>query len=213
MVLPGIKQTVQKRNPELGIDVLYHDVIELYIRLAHGRDYTETGRYFYSCFFDAGHPLIPDTIEEVQEALQDAWWVEDDDLRQEILLVIYRYRNAPPPELKKAVSRHLRRYLVWHQRVFIKNADHLHLYGTGEATLYEPRPNWECNDFFLSDFCLHMGREFTRFERYLLYLYCHLGLSKNEICAIIVNDQRQVKRFFVRLRKHMEDFYGSATSG
>ncbi len=90
MVLHRAKKTTLQDFSKLGIAQDYAKQINRLIDLAKGRIDHQVGGWFYSLFLGRQEPYAPKTTEEVQQLLERAWWIEEDDLRQEIAIYIYK---------------------------------------------------------------------------------------------------------------------------
>lgn len=83
------------------VGLSYAESVEFLIELSKGRISQEQGAWFYGLFLDREWPIYkrPQDREEVRQRLVDAWWVEEDDIRQEIFfytfyLDVHYHRHA-----------------------------------------------------------------------------------------------------------------------
>ena len=227
MVLSRSKQTIQEFNSALGISGLRKDIAAYFIKLAKGLDYSPTSDWFYNLFLPFDRPSIPKDIFEIRDQLQAAWWVEEEDIQQEIAFVLLKYhdpekdKTGTPLGLLHIVAQHLRDYLVHQEKVFLKQSDweqsYIEQVDIYNNTVSEPEPNSDLpqKTFNLNAVMQKLSTEFpnmNRFERYVLYLKDYLGLSIGNISAIILSDSRQVDNFLHYSRLKLEDLYGSNTS-
>ena len=217
MVLSGTKQEVQENYSELGVVNSYqsahiHEIIQYFVELAKGRDYSDTSDWFYYIFLDLPYSVsdIPDNISDIRLALQDAWWVEEEDLHQVIMLVLFRYRYLAPMKLSRMVACTVRNYLL-KQKVFTPVSSISDDYNCLYSTTCEPGPNFDVN-FFLDEKNMWLSSKLSRFERFLAYHYWYLGLSQDEVSDIVREHPRQFMRWMAKLKLRMEDIYGTKSA-
>lgn len=107
-----------KDSPWLG-------TVKLMVQLAKGR-YDECPKYhwFYSRFpgrHDAEH--VKDA-REVVEWFRNAWWVEEEDIEQELWIILWRYNlvyKRPKEKSMRSVAQDLRNIMIFKSRCFYRS--------------------------------------------------------------------------------------------
>jgi len=117
-------KTRSKTGPrtERDLTVDYFDMIENLIDLAKGRFTESWEKTYYNMFLDRVFNMPIDltytTTDQVINELQDAYWLDEEDLRQDIYVCMIRlekFRGAPF-RIRGGVSRDLRDELINRQR-------------------------------------------------------------------------------------------------
>jgi hypothetical protein len=117
-------ETRSKIGPRLPRNILtdYFDMIENLIDLVKGRYTEDWEKTYYNMFldriFNMPVDLVYKTTEEVINELKGAYWLDEEDLRQDIyvcMIHLQKFRGAPY-RIRGGVSRDLRDELVNRQR-------------------------------------------------------------------------------------------------
>lgn len=183
----------------------WDQILSNLIALAKGKVDAKSGQWFYRLFFGYKIPM-PSTLEGIRQALEDAYWIEEEDIKQEILLIVWKHKYTYRLGywLKFNIARDLRTWLVTKGKVFRHpdnwrdqyqqwiieehyNADDL----PDISVVLDPPAKWS-------------GK--TMFDRYFLYLSNILDLQRQEISDILITTVRQVNRFKLQI-KELEDAY------
>lgn len=200
MVLPRIKQEIQEERASLGIE--FRNTVRYLLNLSKGRISVKQGKWFYDLFL--GQRQAPDTIEEVRELLSNAWWVEESDLKQELLLRVWRYKLTSKSDLKYTLARNIRDWLIV-QRVFSRQ--------NGWEAQYQGQLQQSCElerSVGLPMLFQHNPLDtcpFSLFNRYLMYLSYILKLPRPDIERVLLSQGRQVNRFQAVLKGQMEELW------
>jgi len=202
MVLSRSKQEIQEERSILGIE--FRKTIRYLLDLSKGRVPTKAGEWFYGLFL--GQRQAPTTTEEVKELLSAAWWVEESDLRQELLFRVWRHKLTSRSDLKYTLARNIRDWLI-QQRVFSRQNGWEVSYQGQLQEYYELERSVGLPMLFQHnpiDTC-----PFSLFNRYLMYLSYILKLPRTDIERVLLSQGRQVNRFQAVLREQMEDYHGT----
>jgi hypothetical protein len=195
MALSRVKQAVQERHPTLGVDP---SLISELISLCKGRETDRHSDWFYQLFLDRPHTTAS-SIDEVQMRLAQAWWVEEEDISQQILMYVWQFLRDDISKyvpVKMILARNLRDYLISDQKVFTRHRSLLYTQDPFEKqVLYGPE--------IIFDQTL---KKFNTFDRYLIYLWCVLELPRRDLCKVLLQSPRQVNRLTTDLHQRiMED--------
>ena len=93
----------------------YIYVINMLVKLAKGEGEDD---FFYSSFVNRRMYGIPTNAVAVREKLKKAWWVEEEDIKQFLMLTIWKQKFTTRIDLVILLRRYLRDYLMYHCKVF-----------------------------------------------------------------------------------------------
>lgn len=163
------------------------------VRLCKG-EYTDSKAYsFFNYFTTVETSPKPETWQKVQELLQSAFWVEEEDIEQECKMFILSKRTGGGYTLRHLTC-HIARYLIFKQGVF-KRQD----LAWNEAYKYMYHETTNDLDYTENNnYRLLKGQiypELTHYENYLAYLVS-LGYTKTRLKQLDVN----VNKLFQLLR-------------
>ena len=219
------KQEVQERNPELGIVPPAFLVQEL-IDLCRGRKVEKRYLWFYKSFIPNDIETLfylppeyknrPRTVEQVVEALRSSSWIVDDEDIIQQCNMIYWQRDVGNPKYSDFsklmyLGRYLRNWLLFDIKLFDRQMlweEHSkERYGTWLAedidSLSYFEPNFTLNSLFkkgpLDDICS------KDFDKYLLYLWKVMGLSRKDLASILMSNVRQINRRQAKLFKVLQE--------
>lgn len=211
MALSRSKEEVQKFNSSMGIKFRpLIRIIETFISLSKGREPMEEGRWFYSMFLN--RPRVPasfDSAEEIRAKLASAWWVEEDDIRQQIYLFIKKHNLTEYHHTKQYLSGCLRDWLIRNQRVFSRQRNWEPQYSISIDNLNEKTEECDLSFIFQDDSVLKR-LSFTKFERYIAYLSYILEICTNDIGEMILIDGRMVRYYLADLKQKLEEKHVAA---
>jgi hypothetical protein len=201
MAIPRTEQEVQEKRTRLGI--AFRNTINYLVDLCKGRIDTVDGEWFYVLFIKDDVFNCPTTIQEVQQALANAWWIEEQDIRQELFYYTYKYKLTSNSDARFNLARNIRDYLIYDQRLFSRQSDWEDTYSLQqeEDTEIEIMPGL---DMVFAE-RLPLSSQLPLFNRYIAYLSCILELSIDEIRGILLAPKRQVNRFLKATKEMMED--------
>jgi hypothetical protein len=188
-----------------GITLEY---VELMIERVKGRAHDPVARRFYETFLNIGKDLGEvKTVDDVRKILQEAYWIEEEDVRQVCYMWMYCFNHNI---IWFQAQQYLWLYLckwVLRQKVFQLHTDWAEDYLESFETTYElppPQPDARiiCNRhpfFNLKDLSLY--------HRYMLYCFSQ-GYSTEDIAQLTSQQYHWVYDEVVRLKKLMENKYG-----
>jgi hypothetical protein len=218
MALSRSKQNLQEKRTKLGIE--YVKSVQLLIDLAKGRIHFNDPRalvfYRVLTYFNS-FPFRATSLKEAQEILANAWWVEEDDIRQEIYFATIRYykRGAGPNSLfVRSLGYFLLEWLIFNQKVLYQKAqwkekyfnDFLDSVELEDLSCYQP-PSLFNKIFLENNFPDNELNNLTPFEKYLLYLHYGLDLPYSKIAPILLTSRRQAIHYYGRLKIKLENKY------
>lgn len=152
MVLLGPTKEIQRRYPRMG--ELAYQYIDRLSLLSRGI-WTDPGAWKFFQLFTTNrynHPV--DTILEAQEKLQEAWWIETEDVAQECYLFLHRMKSCDKGALVY-LTLYLAQWLDW--RVFGRKEDNVE---TPEDYILPSEPD---------DLYLLIDNQLSLWERYIYY--------------------------------------------
>ena len=211
MGISRTKQKVQKDYTWLGVDLKY---VENIVRCAKGISIGYRSLHFYEQFLNLRFPVIGmvDTVDEVREVLQDAWWVEEEDIRQQCYMWMYSMgHNITTYVAPKYLFMYVRDWLLL-QKVFQRHTDwegrcgietnptcELPQQQPDVRILFNSHPFYDCEGLSL-------------YHRYMLYCFSQ-GCSVDRISELTRQQPRAIHKEVVRLRELMEEEYGHFRQG
>jgi len=201
MVLSRSKQTIQEECTGLGVS--FQQTVQLLLDLSKGRIAPFAGKWFYSLFLTQTH--VPTTIEGVRDKLRAAWWVEEKDVKQELLMCVWRLGLTSKSDLKYTLGRNIKDWLI-KQRVFSRQSGWEREYLEEQKEYVELQRKVGLPMVFQAnplDIC-----PFSLFNRYLMYLSYILKLPRPEIKRVMLSHERQINRFQTVLKEQMEECNG-----
>ena len=158
--------------------------IERIVRLCKG-EYTDPKAYtFFRYITTIETDIVPDTWQEVQEQLQEAWWVEEEDVAQECKAFILSRKTGGGYTLRHLVC-HISRWLVSNQQVFKRLSNweehYEYEYVSNKESDLQPTYTENTNYKLISG---SLYPKLTRYENYIAY-WLSLGYSKTKLAATI----------------------------
>jgi hypothetical protein len=104
-----------RHNTPLGVSPAWWEVIRQYVAYSKGRLTGPDHAWFYGYLVNRT-PRYSSSIYEVIDTLRQAWWVEEEDVEQFILSILFRigilYRCHPRKFTKIAIALQVRDYLA-----------------------------------------------------------------------------------------------------
>jgi len=200
MVLPGVEQEVQKSDPRLGIE---EKSLQYLLDLTKGRVYNRSGDWFYKLFLTSTVIGVPKTVWDIRECIQGAWWIEEEDIRQQIYLIILHHNIPAQCNIIQYIARYLRDWLISDQKIFARQTSWQEKYIYEEQMAHAVEPNEPKK----LDMVIQHHDVLGLFDTYLAYLAYELKLPRQEICKALLCDPRQANRLTEKLRKKMEDIH------
>ena len=180
----------------------YDRYLTFLIGLAKGKVDSKTGKHFYESLL---HPswwqyAKPRTAEEVRQKLEDAYWVEEEDVRQIIITCIGRFgfffpdrdRAWRKDELEPRLEGYVRDYLL-RCKIFSRNSGWEEPYAEWLALPHE-EDNLEPEIALILQPPKNIER-LTLFNRYLFYLSSILNLKRYEVADCLNTSVRQINRW------------------
>jgi hypothetical protein len=204
MALSGPKQAIQALDPKLGIvDNLTATYL---VRLCKGQVSYKEGKWFYHLFLDPRYYGVPSSIEDVRAILQQAWWVEEEDLQQEITLLVLRLGWNPDKYILPGIALNLRDHLVHHQKVFARQTDWERDYQLEDCFNREPRrPLEQIGLRLLVDKETASRLPVSLFYKYITYLAYVLKLSRHELSKALLCNSRQASWFKAKVKCKLKE--------
>jgi len=179
MALPRSEQDIQKERSRLG--VVYRDTVNLLVELCKGRVNPVTGKWFYELFLNRGRAYNqPTTILEAQRMLASAWWIEEEDIRQELLYQTLRLGLTSRSEIGYSLARNIREYLIYNQHLFSRSSRWEEDYTELQPTIVEKETTVPGLNIVFAQ-SLPLSTKYSLFDRYLIYLSCILRMSIKQI--------------------------------
>jgi len=195
MYVSRTQQAVQEHCGSLGID---YSLLQYAYKQCRGLVADKYTRWFCELFLTEKHNYynIGDTYEEVREKLQNAYWIDEEDFIQEMIIYM--------------VSRDLRD-LRFHHIGYIARDVMLfkfqcmkHLEGGWEEgyTNYIYDINEREVDYdFPSLYHVLEGNQLTLLQRYIIYLKYTMYKGRNMISDTLLCNQRYTNRLLLKLYK------------
>ena len=164
------------------------------VEMSKGRvsAYDYRADYFYRLFSTEQVGYSPPkyaqySSDEIREFLFNAWWVSEDDIRQEIAYITKRYHFYPIGSMLKIIGRCLRKYLIYREKVIDRQ-----LFGTDQYT-YEMQQKIltstdqykESSAYVLLEPQHELLKSLSIHDRYLLYLLYIHQFTLEEIAVIL----------------------------
>lgn len=204
MVLHTVEQEIQKYHRPLGINP--EDGIQFIIDLCKGRIDEWRGGWFYYLFISSKKAMgIPDSLSAVRSRLQSAWWIEDEDLKQEILYIIWKLDLNTKKDWIFHIGRNMKDYLV-SQRIFSRQLQWQDSYQYEVEIQSPPNTSDYSEKIDVSVIFRDKGKllDLSLHDRYMIYLSCVLELHSYEIEDVLLNKSRNINRFRNILKKRLE---------
>jgi hypothetical protein len=197
-----------KENLRVAVSSMIDEIVDY----CKGRIPWREGRYFYNYFRIRSSQkkvwAVPWKLREVSAALNNAWWVEEEDIRQQICLFIFMFN----PWL--ALNARTRRpYKKWFAKLKWKLLTLMARWIEGQKVFGRARFEFRFQDEY-STWLLNRSspeeeniltifsapenskqNQQTLFDRYLYHLWYTLGTDRDELADILVTNTRQVDRF------------------
>lgn len=203
MVLSRSKQEVQAHRTTLGI--IYRKIVKQLVDLCKGRISVRDGEWFYKLLLKRAIINVPQDVFEVRHKLRSAWWIEENDIQQEIFYYTYKFNLTSNSNLLFTLGRNLRDYLIFREQVFNRQCE------------WEKEYLWD--NYKNTEFTRQIGLsmvfqinpldacDLSLFDRYLVYLSCILKLPRYKLTKILLSKAKQVNRFQLALKERVEDYY------
>lgn len=204
MVLSRLESKLQKYYPQLGVEL--RELLATLVSLAKGNTHGHKWLWFHYLFTGPSYKLRAGSLQEAIEMLRHADWVEEDDLIQELMIVVFR-KNITKNDYvaRQQLGMRLRDYLTYTERVYRRFCDWSHrLLDDGEPGYCEI-PEADIDGRIL--FGKHPFRNYnlSLFDRYIIYLYFVLGLDEKEIGRVLLVDRRQFWRYWQSFKQRIKD--------
>jgi hypothetical protein len=159
--------------------------VDQLVALAQGQVPTPEGEWFYKQFirFSGG---LAKTPEHVRQYLAKAYWLEEDDLRQQIdiLLWVLDTKSKVVRDEYWRLATALRIYLIRDEKVFRQDVSHLQAMYQYDIELAQqdeqPEPIKNL------DIVFEKNTMFSTFDKYVLYLYHCLGQTEKELAKTLL---------------------------
>ena len=219
MVLPRTEQAIPQNRPPLGVIREYVDGL---VQACMGRSYSLTAWLLCKGIHASDHIVkkcyeIPESIEEIREALASAWFLEEEDLYQQCWIAIFTRQESVKTwhGMKVTLLRCMREYLVKKIKVFRRQREQP-LPITDERA-YEWDPDLDSQ--WLSIGNLLKSKPCTEMSPFFHYIsYClGLGYTQTETHEALDHfDHRQFVREVARLRPLLEkrrELYATHNAG
>jgi hypothetical protein len=196
MVLSRSKQEIQKNYSSLGIETL--ETIQYFIDLCKNPILSK-GRWFYHLLLD--DPDIQFLLKDkekslglVQDRLREAWWIEEEDIAQEVLLYITQWKVDVTNlhNRHRVIGRALKDWILHNQKLFHEFPIDL-----------DPKEEYINEDLQLS--YKRSRPDLSHFDRYLIYLYGPLGLSHIDIAGIINTERHTLRKWVIQLQEKLKE--------
>lgn len=198
------KRTVDEKHND------YFRAIDDLVGLGKGR---RDDPWFYRMFPNKGKLAgMPDTVEEIQEKIRSAWWVEEEDIYQHLLICTWKTKitsRALYHNTYYFLAHDLRDYLLA-QQVFSRQVGWEGQYKHHLETVMSN--NKECINASLAmlfnSFKWTLLRPFDAswFGRYLIYLSYVAHETHNVIGERILYTRRPTVDIFNELRRRLEEY-------
>ena len=143
------------------------------VDLAKGRIYSPAGDWFYKLFRKP-------TVDEAREALQEAWWIEEDDLRQQIYISLWHVRNGKNYNMideNLVVAYMLRDYMESVNRHHNRERFFAAYQYDIEMAATDPAPEEQRS----LDIVFEKNHTLPTLDRYMMYLSMMLGMTNEKV--------------------------------
>jgi len=205
MALSRSKQTIQKDPPRVGIDL---DYIDGMVKIIKGHGYDERANIFYGMFLNKPLPLGPDpSIDTIREDFQNAWWIEEEDIKQECYLFSYcKGHNIDYWAQASYLFLYLRDWIL-KMRVFPRlhnSAERIVLEET-ETTYELPPPQIDLRILFNKHPFFNF-KDLSLYHRYMIYCFSQ-GHNICDIAELTGQHRPFVHKEVDELRSVMESYY------
>lgn len=195
MVLSRLKKRVSEIYPILGIRKRYSlntlvKIVAHYLRLSKGRPYSRQDNWFYSAIIsrrEIGFTQIPKEIDKVIEYLRNAWWMEEEDILQEILFSLYIIKNNT---IKMFLTHRLVSFFLSRQGLFTQDKERNALFYGGQEDYYlmEENDNIFLDKLFEKD---SDENNLSLYNKYVTYLLSN-DFTINNICLSTFTSKTKV---------------------
>lgn len=183
----------------------WDQILDEVICCARGITDVKTGIWFYRLFLgDEGREGW--TPEDVRRKLEEAYWIEEEDIYQEILTIIWKFQLHYHEGywLKYNIGTNLKRWLASQKVMSRKDDEWLELYENQyKEHLIDSDPAPDIS-IVLDPPQKWYGK--TLFDRYFLYLTQTMDLEIQEISAILITTTKQIQRYN-KQTKELENAY------
>lgn len=166
----------------------WYKILDNLKALVKGKVDTKTGEWFYRLFITKQNKLT--NLEQVRSYLEEAYWIEEEDVEQEIYRIIWQFKLTYRWGywLKYNLARHIKDWIILRMKPF-RTLD------TEEYKRYLIDYPEEIPDrFFLVLDPPDKLKKLTLYDRYLLYLDQSKGLQQEESGNILMTSARQIRR-------------------
>lgn len=159
--------------------------IDTLVALAKGEVPTSEGQWFYRQFISFSRQLAK-TPEQVRSYLAKAYWIEEDDLRQQIniLLWIMDTKSETIRDEYWRLVTALRIYLIRDENVFREDNSHLQAMYQYDINMSKadntPEPSYSLDIVFESN------TMYSTFDRYAIYLYHCLRQTEKDLSKTLL---------------------------
>lgn len=187
----------------------YLYVLNKLLKLAKGQAEDDV---FYSSFTsrltDVG---IPHNAIAVREKLKKAWWVEEEDVKQFLLMTIWKHQLSTMSSLVISLRRFLRDYLINDCKVFSRQIKWKRRYSWYISEVLQAR-NVDHDISALKSLISRKenylyscyGDEYSLWDRIKIYLKYHIRISGSDLIHIIHQSRKQFDRDNIKFEKRVK---------
>jgi len=181
-MLPRYKSIRPKNWTKQDLEKATRETILFIIDLCLGNPPAEGNEWFYQSFLYRKSKRerlfgVPEDLNKVREKLQSAWWIEEDDIKQQIAKIIIEKKISTAHNIQFLLARNMVKWLI-EQRVFSRQTDWESKLPTEETEWVEPNMNLVS----LASLCTPHS---DIFYTYLFYLKHIVRLTERNMCDIV----------------------------
>jgi hypothetical protein len=186
---PIKKKSPQPPLPEKSQAISnWQKILDNLIALTKGKVDVKTGEWFYRLFTSKNTKLT--SIEEARSYLEEAYWIEEEDIEQEIYRIIWQYKLTYRWGywLKYNLARHIKDWILQKQKPFRRLDKETY------SCYMIQQPEDPPDKFYIVLDPPDNIKTLTLYDRYLLYLDQERCLQQEETGNILLTSARQIRR-------------------
>jgi hypothetical protein len=182
----------------LGKRLQDSSALHFLIDACKGRIVDTSADWFYKLFVNRSTYNSPQTISQVRQLLRQAWWVEEEDLRQTLVMLILKHniRLEGDRWVVNALAKAIRYHLIFREKVFARQ---------GQWKAHITQTGMEQGVQIFKE--LLSVLPLSWFQCYIIYLTYILELQEEEMCDILLVGPREIYRYRSEIRTKLEEYY------
>jgi len=178
------------------------------VALSKGEISVYEGQWFYKQFIGFSNGLAK-SPEQVRQYLEKAYWVNEDDVRQQIRVILWLFEKHQGVILDEffKLAQALRVYLIRDEKVFQPDRSHIQAMYQYDLELAQTDTESDTPPMGL-DIVFQENKLFDTFEKYVFYLHHCLGQTEKELSKTLllgIENAINIKRSVDRKIKESEE--------